>query len=149
MRGQFIDLPPDSASLPRQAAGPQLWPMSGLFLLDVYGSELIGRIFLRLKGGFFLNPSFEVEAWNRSFFRALSAFKFKRVVVVVVVARLRKNSFNLQRNKVRIDSASEGRKIFFSKIRILNTKRERAWLQYMPLIKSTSVLFNEGLTSAN
>ena len=36
MRGQFIDLPPDSASLPRQAAGPQLWPMSGLFLLDVY-----------------------------------------------------------------------------------------------------------------
>ena len=37
MQGQCIDLPPDSVPLPIQRPARQLWPMSGLFLVDVYG----------------------------------------------------------------------------------------------------------------
>ena len=40
MRGQCIDLPPDSVPLPLLRPAHQLWPMSGLCLLDVYGSNV-------------------------------------------------------------------------------------------------------------
>ena len=42
MQGQCIDLLPDSVPLLRQLPAIQLWPMSGLFLLDVYDLFLPG-----------------------------------------------------------------------------------------------------------
>ena len=36
--GQCFDLPPDSAPLPSPWPARQLWPMSGQFILDVYGT---------------------------------------------------------------------------------------------------------------
>ena len=54
--GQCIDLPPGSVQLPRQQPLRQLWPMSGLFLLDVYGCYALSRTPLMKKGflGMFL-----------------------------------------------------------------------------------------------
>ena len=45
---QCIDLPPDSAPLSRPQPAHQLWPMSGLFLLDVYDMGVTTDVSMRL-----------------------------------------------------------------------------------------------------